>query len=112
MKGIWGRVEDEGVVKDGGEMGDGVMKREGEGGVGIGGRTLGVFDLKSEGGGVGVFKGYDVWKGLEMKGMEGRGMKMMGMVMMVGGGDVCGEGWEIVRLMRCWMIESDERIKG
>ena len=48
VKRICGTLEDQGLVKDAGQMADGLMKREAQGGLGIPGTTFALFHLKSE----------------------------------------------------------------
>ena len=46
VKRICGTLEDQGLVKDAGQMADGLMKREAQGGLGIPGTTFALFHLK------------------------------------------------------------------
>ncbi|MEC1365514.1 PRD domain-containing protein [Bacillus licheniformis] len=112
VKRICGTLEDQGLVKDAGQMADGLMKREAQGGLGIPGTTFALFHLKSEAAAVPLFKAYDLSKPFEIKGMDGSAMKMMRMLIMLAPADLSPEGSEILSFISSSMIESDESIKA
>ncbi|MCU4666499.1 PTS sugar transporter subunit IIA, partial [Bacillus paralicheniformis] len=112
VKRICGTLEDQGLVKDAGQMADGLMKREAQGGLGIPGTTFALFHLKSEAAAVPLFKAYDLSKPFEIKGMDGSVMKMTRMLIMLAPVDLSPEGSEILSLISSSMIESDESIKA
>lgn len=103
-------LEEQGLIRDAGQMAEGLLSREAQGGLGIPGTSFALFHLKNEAANIPLFKAVDLTKPYDIKAMDGSSIKMKRMLIMLAPDDIPPEGSELLSCISSSIIESDDSL--